>query len=89
MSKSIVNIRKQELYRILACYFLKAWSNTFALSVPLLYIMIATLSVYVSIGGEFTSSKVFGILALTSALRLLALSVLRTLRVRTRAFGPR
>ena len=38
---------------------------------------------------QYISTTILTIIAYTSALRLLALRGLRTLRVRTRAFGPR
>ena len=38
---------------------------------------------------QYISTTILIIIAYTSALRLLALRGLRTLRVRTRAFGPR
>ena len=64
VASAVRSIRRQELYRILTSYFFKALANALSVSVPLLYILMACLSSYTSVGGEFTSSRVFGFLAL-------------------------
>ena len=64
VADSVERIRRQEILRILACYFFKAMANALSVSVPLLYILMVCLSSYAMGGGEFTSSRVFGFLAL-------------------------
>ena len=64
VADSVKRIRRQEFHRILAYYFFKGLANALSVSVPLLYIFMVCLSSYAIGGGEFTSSQVFGSLAL-------------------------
>ena len=63
VAESIRKIKGHELSLILQNHFIKVLTSSLADSFPLLFILMICLSIFVSIGGEFTSSRVFGFAA--------------------------
>ena len=63
VAESIRKIKGQELLLILQNHFIKVLTSSLSISFPLLFILMICLSIFVSIGGEFTSSRVFGFAA--------------------------
>ena len=63
VAESIRKIKGHELLLILQNHFIKVLTSSLSISFPLLFILMICLSIFVSIGGEFTSSRVFGFAA--------------------------
>ena len=63
VAASIRRIKGHELSMILQNFFIKSLTTSLYISFPLLVILMICLSIFVSIGGEFTSSRVFGFAA--------------------------
>ena len=64
IAKTINKIRRKEFVQILANYFFKSLGVTCAIAFPTLYILAVCLSIFATVGADFSTSRVFGFLSL-------------------------